>query len=159
MWKIYKFAVLLSLGLGCASVAAQDAPPPALKSRPRSPFQLLSGYKIEIRGGIEGEVGGRVWKPGGLAIDWSDDVHSGGAITDEIQQNDVLWRLELRPGATILVRTRHDRVALSIGTRINFSATIHNDQELAEMLLMCLTYDFQKGFEVPPDSIITIPYR
>jgi hypothetical protein len=57
------------------------------------------------------------------------------------------------------VRARHDRVALSIGTSINFSATIHNDQELAEMLLMCLTYDFQKGFEVSPDSIITIPYR
>lgn len=71
----------------------------------------------------------------------------------------MLWRLELGPGATVLVRARHDRVALSIGTSINFSATIHNDQELAEMLLMCLTYDFQKGFEVSPDSIITIPYR
>jgi hypothetical protein len=104
-------------------------------------------------------LGGRVWKAGGLDIDWSEDIHSGGPFTDEIQQKDVLWRLELRPGSTVLVRTRHDRAVLSIGTRYNFSATIHNDQELAEMLLMCLTYDFQKGFEVPLDSIITIPYR
>src|SRR5580700_1515895 len=118
MWKIYKFAVILSLGLGCANLATQDTPPPALKSRPRSPFQLLPGYKIEIRYGPEpNEEAGKIWKPRGLAIDWNFDAY-GGSIIDEIEQKEVLWRLELPSSGnpSVMVRTRENRVAISIAT-------------------------------------------
>ena len=158
MRRIVRCIALLSSGLLCANVIAQ-APAPQTAPKLRSPFQLIRGYKVEIRYGPEpNEEAGRIWKPGGLAIDWNFDAY-GGSIIDEIEQKEVLWRLELPSSGnpSVMVRTRENRVAISIATHLNFSATIHSDQELAEMLLMCLTYNFREGFAAAPDAIIIDP--
>jgi hypothetical protein len=160
MRKIRHLLLILFLGLVCADLSAQDAPPSPVASKPRSPFQLLPGYKLEIRGGFEPHVeGGRIWKPGGLTIEWSFDIYSGGASADTIKQKDILWRMELSPTSTVLVRTRQNRAVLSIGKELNCSATVHNDQELAEMLLMCLTFNNQKGYDAPPGTVVIEPQK
>lgn len=157
MRRIVRSVALLSSGLLCADVIAQ-APAPQTASKFRSPFNMLPGYKLEVRPSFEGEQSGWLRKPGGFVIAWSFDIH-GSSIIDSIKQDDVLWRLEPppSPNETVIVRTRQNRVAISIDTHLNFDATIHSDQELAEMLLMCLTFNNQRGYEVAPDAIIFDP--
>ena len=147
---------LLSLGLLPVYLRAQErqAAPAGVA---RSPVRLLPGYKIELRHGFEGDFGGRIWKPGGLSVDFDSGVHNPKAI-DSIEAKDVRWRAEqiFDGHHVVLVYGPSGLVAISILDRAaNFRAKIRNQQDLAEMLLMVLTFETSRGYPVDSSAIVT----
>jgi hypothetical protein len=144
------------LGLLATHLRAQElqAAPGAAA---RSPVRLLPGYKIELRHGFEGDFGGRIWKPGGLSVDFDSGIHNPKAI-DSIEAKDVGWRIDqiLDGHHVVLVYGVSGRVAISILDRAaNFSAMIRNQQDLAEMLLMAVTFEPGQGYPVDSSAIVT----
>ena len=105
---------------------------------------------------MEGDFGGRIWKVGGLSIDFDAGIYNPKAI-DSIEKKDVQWRVDQiwNGHRVVLVYGSSGRVAVSIiDLAANFQAKVHNEQELAEMLLMVLTYDPRQGYPVDPSAIV-----
>ena len=155
MRTIVRLAALLTLGvLPCCTWAQEGQAPPTGQ---RSPVRLLPGYKIELRYGFEGNVGGRIWKTDGLSIDFYTGINNPRAI-DSIKVKDVRWKADHVVGGLhiILVYGTSDRVAISIpNVAADFTAKVRNQQDLTEMLLMVLTFDTQHGYPVDPSTTAT----
>jgi hypothetical protein len=86
MRKKIPLLVLLAVALLQSYSEAQDSR--KLPTSARSPVQLLQGYKIELTHGFEGDFGGRIWKPGGLSMNFDAGIHNPKAI-DSIEEKDV----------------------------------------------------------------------
>jgi len=135
MLKTVGTFVLLAIGLFAGNLRAQEHQAADADSL-RSPVRLLPGYKIELRHGLEGDFGGRIWKPGGLSIAFDAGIHNPKAI-DSIGKTDARWRIDqiLDGHHVVLVYVVSGRVAISIPDRAaNFRAKICNQQDLAETI-------------------------
>ena len=156
LFVLIRTFAFLFLGLLAAHLRSQERQA-APGTAARSPVRLLPGYKIELRDGFEGDFGGRIWKPGGLSLDFDSGIHNPKAI-DSIEAKDVRWRAEqiFDGHHVVLVYGTSGRVAISILDRaVNFRGKIRNQQDLAEMLLMALTFETSQGYPVDSSAFVT----
>lgn len=108
------------------------------------PVQLLPGFKWTFIPGID-SGGGMISNKDGLNIEVG--LCCGFAIeADEVSKNRVLWHDEqiVNGERVLLVFTKSKELIISFpistARAINFRAKIRSQKELAEMLLMVLTY-------------------
>jgi hypothetical protein len=147
------FLPLQSFGL------AQNGMELKQKSEALSPVQLLPGYKLQIVPGVEGS-GGTIWKRGGPTIGFNLPQCCFGNIADSIESTSVLWRQEqiINGQKVICVFTKSHELVITFPKSLsNFQANVRNQQELAEILLMVLTYDPYKGYQVDPSAVEPTP--
>jgi len=109
---------------------------------PRSPVILLPGYKIDVRQPIDSEWR-IIWKTGGLQLDFG----AGGYSEDEmkaVKKDQILWTQEQTINKH-LVRFLYTKSNVLFANfpdlNARFKAHIHNQRELADMLLMVATYN------------------
>jgi hypothetical protein len=137
--------VLVAASVACAA----DAPPPGN-------VQLLAGYVHEPLQGIDSIVGkiskkggltiqyeiGRVPKPGGLAL--------GGDFSNAAQrlpEKDRRWlKQQVVAGEPVdIAYGKNDVLIVSFPkSGVNFTSTVKTQEELADVLLMVLTYPGEK---------------
>lgn len=118
----------------------------------RSPVRLLPGYKLQIVPGPEGS-GGKIWKEGGPVIDFNLPQCCAGIATDSVEKGAVAWRIEqiVEKQRVIVLYTNSNELIVAFPKLIsNFHAKIRNPQDLAEVLLMVLTFEPYKGYEMDP---------
>ena len=112
-----------------------------------SPIELLPGYRMNWVPGID-TAGGTISKTSGIRI---YVLLSGGSASqaDLVAAKDVVWREDqvVNGRRVICVFTKSNDLVISFPQQVaNFRAHIRNQQDLAEMLLMVLTYDPAHGY-------------
>lgn len=126
--------VLLSaLVVRVPKASAEPAPPPGA-------IRLLEGYHHERLQGIDSTVG-RIWKDGGLEIRYDIGGLAGNyaALTKASERSWAMTQVINGQSAEI-VRTKDGRVIVSFEGNVNFFAKISNDEDLAALLTIALTY-------------------
>lgn len=110
----------------------------------RAPVKLLPGFKWTLIPGID-SPGATISNNDGLEI--GVELCCGfGVETEDVSKSMVLWREEqtVNGERVLLVFTKSKELIvsfpLSTAKAINFHAKIHNQRDMAEMLLMVLTY-------------------
>lgn len=119
--------------LGSLVYAQQPAPPGGIK--------LLPGYQHKKLQGIDTRVG-RIWKEGGLAIDYDIGRLAGNAAKSQDQAS-LRWSKEqVVDGRAVQFAFTKDRKLFVTFPQsfANFSASVRSEEDLADMLLMVLTY-------------------
>ena len=122
---------------------------------PRSPVVLLPGYRVDIRKAIDSEWR-IIWKAEGLKLDFGQ----GGYREDEtktLKKQQILWTQEqtLNKHKAQLVYTSSHKLIVSFpNLNAVFTAQIHSQRDLADMLLMVATFD--KDW-YPIDSTLVAP--
>jgi hypothetical protein len=131
------------------------------KSPPaRSPVHLLSGYKIQIGSGTD-TWGGIIWKVDGLKVKFDSGLHVGVA-TDLVDKKDVAWREEqVVNGQQVICvyMTSNDLIVSFPRLVTNFQGHVQRQQDLAEMLLMILTFEPTHGYGVESGAIVPVPQQ
>jgi len=130
-------AVLAAVGTLCiASGRAADVAAPA-----PGDIKLLPGYRHEAERGKDTLIG-KVWKEGGLTFRYDIGRGAGNAVNAHAK-NDLLWcKEQVVQGRQLLLGFSKDRTLYVTfpQTSANFSGKVASDEDLADMLLMCLTY-------------------
>jgi hypothetical protein len=119
-------------------------------------LQLLPGYKADVGWGID-TWGAKISKDGGITIELFQGLHAG-VEAESVDQNDVAWREEqvVNGQRVICVYTKSNDLIVSNRIKaVNFRGHVRNQQDLAEMLLMVLTYDPVHGYPVEPGTVTT----
>jgi len=125
----------------------------------KSPVRLLPGYKIEMMSGFEGGLGGKISKDSGPTIDFGEGQHEGNSA-DSVNKDELLWRTEqiVNGKHVICAYTKSSELVITLPPSsswpANFRSKIRNQQDLAEMLLMVLTFEPNQGYPVEPDAIV-----
>lgn len=129
----------------------------------RSPVRLLPGYKLEVTYGLEGGYGVRIWKDSGLSISGSIGC-CFAAEANSIEKDQLRWReeQEINERRTTLAYTKdYDLVITFTDNKnsypANFTAHVRDEHDVAETLLMVLTYEPTAGYPVEPGSIVIRP--
>jgi hypothetical protein len=122
-----------------------------------SPVRLLPSYKIQWASGID-TWGGTIWKDNGVKIEFNQG--GVGIATDQVEKDEVVWREEqvLNGEQVVIIYTKSSHLLVAIPKLIvSFEAEIRNQKDLAEMLLMALTWDMAHGYPAEPGAIQTTP--
>jgi hypothetical protein len=129
----------------------------------RSPVRLLPGYRLEITPGIEAGYGVRIWKEGGLSIFGSNGC-CFAAEAKSIGKDQLEWQEEQEMNGrhvTLAYTKRQDLVIAFTDNKTsypaNFTAHVRDEHDVAETLLMVLTYGPTAGYPVEPGSIVIRP--
>src|SRR5579871_1576255 len=134
--------ILVWFGLGsiffAASLAAQEAAIPGA-------IALLPGYHHQPQQGIDSRVG-TISKPGGIVIEYDVGEMAGDYTSCKScgWTKDEMWRKQqdVNGQKAVLVFTKARRLFISFpAVHANFYATISTEAEMADMLLMVLTFD------------------
>jgi hypothetical protein len=151
-------AAIIIHSLALANAIAQDTAPGP--QAPRSSVRLLPDYKFMVLPGID--AGGvKIFKKLGPAILESFGLHVVNEA-DSIDKNQVLWRTEqtVNGKAVVCVFTKSQELVVTFPQGVtNFRAKIRNKQDLAEMLLMVLTFEPEHGYPVDPSAIVISPIK
>lgn len=131
----------------------------------RSPFRLLPGYRLQLTPGLEGGYGVRIWKEPGLSI-------VGGigccfaAEPNSIGRDHLRWQEEQEMNGrkvTLAYTKSHDLVITLTDNKTsypaNFTAHVRDEHDVADTLLMVLTYEPTAGYPVEPGSIVPVPQK
>ena len=133
---------------------------------PYGGLRLLEGYRFE-RSHTFDTINGVITKPGGLRIEFESGINEGYAIEPKNKTKYIWFREQTVNGHQVMVAlvkrgmtpwkpevTRNPRPAnvliITIPGRIrpddaaNFYGEVANEQEIADMLLMVLTFDPDK---------------
>ncbi len=109
-------------------------------------MQLLPGYRVTARRGIDSTGGGIASKETGLIISFDMGGNAGNyADSPDVKKNTV-WRREQTISGVkfILVYTKSKDLYVTLPPSTNFFARIRNEHDLADMLLMVLTFHFPR---------------
>ena len=124
------------------------------------PLRLLPGYKIQSVSGIEGGLGGRIWRESGPDIQFVVlNVYSEDPLR-AVERADVLWREEqiLNGNPFACVYTKSKELVMSCPAKASFfRAKIQSPRDLTEMLLMVSTFDVEHGYPVDPAMVVPVP--
>jgi hypothetical protein len=124
------------------------------------PLRLLPGYKIQSVSGIEGGLGGRIWREGGPDIQFVVlDVYSEDPLRT-VKREDILWREEqvLNGNPLACVYTKSKELVMSFPAKASFfRAKVQSPRDLTEVLLMVSTFDVEHGYPVDPAMIVPVP--
>ncbi|WP_020472657.1 hypothetical protein [Zavarzinella formosa] len=133
-------SVVLALSvIGLLSVPAGFAEEPADPTP--GGIKLLPGYKHEKLQGIDTRVG-KIAKASGFAFGYDIGKLAGDAA-GSLDKDTLLWRKEqVIDGQTVRVALTKDRMlyVTFTQTHANFYGKAKSDDEVADMLLMVLTY-------------------
>jgi hypothetical protein len=104
---------------------------------------LLDGYRVEMAPHGTDSFGGKIFKEGGLTIYYDNLVNAGTRVNDPSLVKKTLWRKEqtLDGHRVILVFTKDNQLTISFPDwQANFFGKVRSQQDVADMLLMVLTY-------------------
>src|SRR5262249_42950133 len=111
-------------------------------------IRLLPGYQHEEGRGIDTRVG-RIWKKDGMEIHYDIGRLAGNYAKGKASDKDgkKLWHKEQTvAGRKIDLAMTKDRVLyVTVAGPSNFYATVKNDEDIADLLLMVLSYDEPKA--------------
>lgn len=141
---------LLLLGLlFCSfvlSASAQDKgtrSSPKLSPPPPGGIKLLAGYVHIKQQGIDTWVG-RIKKEGGLDIRYDIGALAGEYVNFCLRDQSCAWYKEqqLKGGLVKIALTRDERIIATFPkTTANFITEVKSQEDIADFLLMILTYD------------------
>jgi hypothetical protein len=136
-----------------------------LQATVRSPVRLLPGYKIEFASGVEGGYGVHIWKEAGLNIFGSFGC-CFGAKANSVGKDRLGWeeKQEMNGRHVTLAYTKGQDLVVTFtedngSYPVNFTAHIRDEHDVAETLLMVLTYEPTHGYPVPPQEIVQAPQQ
>jgi hypothetical protein len=119
------------------------------------PIQLLPGYKVEGGHGTD-TAGARIFKDGETSIAFGLGIHMA-VQADSVDETRVAWKEDQIVNGRHLtcVYTKSGELIASFRDLpvANFSAKIRTQQELAEMLLMVLTFEPSHGYPVESSAM------
>jgi hypothetical protein len=151
--------LLLLIASPRSEVRGQDEGTPQAK-KTISAVRLLPGYKILSVSGIEGGLGGRIWREGGPNIEFIVlDMYSEDPARTA-KREDVLWREEqvLNGYPFTCVYTKSKELVMSFPTKFSsFRAKVQSPKDLTEVLLMVTTFDAEHGYSVDPTMAVPVP--
>jgi hypothetical protein len=119
-------------------------------------MQLLPGYRVTMKQGIDSAVGD-ISLQGGLTINFDLWGNAGNYVDSaEVKQN-ALWRREqiIAGRKVICTYTKSHYMYVTFPPSTNFFARTRNQQDLTDMLLMVLTFHSPSRDPLknkPPDS-------
>ncbi|HWZ96563.1 MAG TPA: hypothetical protein VN025_02265 [Candidatus Dormibacteraeota bacterium] len=154
-----RLIISLLFSLLCAIQVSSQENRNANSIPPRSPVVLLQGYKLDVGKAIDSEWR-VIWKAGGLRLDFGQ----GGYFEDEtkrIKKADILWTQEQtidKQRVRFVYTKSHELMATFPTLNARFKAHIHNQQELADMLLMVVTFN-NDWYPVDAASIAPLPQK
>lgn len=151
--RLSKGGLLLFLALTLRPASGQSTSVTQGASAARSPVVLLPGYRIQIVKGID-TFGAVIWKEHGMAIDFSRGMYLEDPVSSE-KESHILWKQEqsINGKKVQCVYTKSHQLIVNFPElHAYFYARIHSRQELAEMLLMTVTYDIHE-YPVDPSSL------
>jgi|SRR5215475_14792342 len=136
-------SLLLLLIAALTQVHAQELDRSNSAIPPRSPIVLLPKYKLEISKGVD-TTGMAIWREGGFSIRYVQGMYIE-SDTDIIRRtkDEILWTQEQLVNKQKLVLTctkSHGLFASFPALHASFSAKIHSQQDIADMLLMVVTF-------------------
>lgn len=153
--RIAKAYILLFVALTMRPASAQSAGTAQGPNPARSPVILLSGYKLQVVKGID-TFGAVIWKERGAEIHFEQGAYIPDPIASE-KVSHILWKQEqVIDGKKVqsMYTKSHQLVVSFPELHADFFATIHSRQELAEMLLMVVTYRTE---QYPVDASLLAP--
>ncbi len=118
-------------------------------------FQLLPGYRVSVSYGLD-TWGAKIWKDGGVTIEFVNGLHVG-VEADSVEKGGVTWREEQFVNSQRFIcvyRKANDLVVSIAQLAVNFRGHIRNQQDLAEMLLIVLTYEPTHGYRFEPGTVV-----
>jgi hypothetical protein len=118
-------------------------------SSPPGAIRLIDGYRHERLQGIDSTVG-RIWKEGGLEIRYDIGVFAGNNAAS-VKPADRLWAMSqvIRGKSAEIVKAKNGFVTVTFSSDpknkagdspANFYAKVSNEEELAALLLITMTY-------------------
>ena len=125
--------LLLLSGTGSDATETTDSPPGAIK--------LLPDYTHQTQQGIDTRMG-KIFKKGGLTIQYDIGFFAGNYAGSQ-QKNQRRWYKEqIINGQTVqLVRTKDRTLCVTfVEHSANFYAKVKTEEDIADVLLMVLTY-------------------
>src|SRR5262249_19980330 len=120
-----------------ASCLKADEPPGSIR--------LLPGYKH--KGGMsEDSLRGKIWKEGGLTIEYDIGDMAGEDGNEEHKPEYVWWREQsINNHPVRIAMTKERKLIVTFTTRshnpANFWATVKSEEDMTDLLLMALTYN------------------
>ncbi len=163
MKKLIVPLLSLCVLLGPRSSMMQETGARKQQTATRSPVRLLPGYKFELTQGIEGGYGVRVWKDGGLSISGSTGC-CFAAEANSIGKDQLRWReeQEINERRATLAYTKDQDLVITFtddknSYPANFTAHVRDEHDVAETLLMVLTYEPVHGYPVAPELVAPAP--
>jgi hypothetical protein len=134
--------------LFCLFILSASAQDQMLKQTPKSSpppggIRLLTGYVHIQDRGIDTRVG-RIRKEGGLDIRYDIGPLAGEYVNRCLSNNTCLWYKEQQlRGGLVKVALRNDGIIFATfpTTTANFYALVRSQEDIADFLLMILTYD------------------
>ncbi len=140
--KLLLFVLLFSLSI--LSASAQDRKLNRLpKSPPPGGIKLLAGYVHMKERGIDTWVG-RIKKEGGLDILYDIGPLAGEYVNRCLRDQSCVWYKEqqLKGGLVKIALASDGRIIATFPkTTANFSAEVKSQEDIADFLIMILTYD------------------
>jgi hypothetical protein len=104
--------------------------------------------------GLEGGVGGDIWKEGGVTIHFVLDNYVA-SDAEQLPAEKIAWRERLTRGAyhfSFAYTKERELIAAVTGSIVgNFQAKVEDQKQLAEVLLTILSLDTTRGY--PLDSV------
>jgi hypothetical protein len=131
--SLLAIAMLLVSSSSFASLAQRDLPPGRIK--------LLPGYQHKRLQGIDTRVG-RIWKDGGLDIKY-DIGFLAGDYADPKNMKEYTWFKQQSIGGHLVhcALDKSNTLVVSFpDSSANFMAAVKSQGDVADMLLMILTY-------------------
>jgi hypothetical protein len=148
MWKAVSLALVGSVF--AVSALCEDQP----VGKPQFPgsIQLLPGYKVSTRMGIE-SLGGEIFSRD-MRIYFDVGVNTGN-WTSAAPDNSILWQRKqmLHRHHVVCVYTIQKELIVTFPyLTANFRAKVNSKQDMADMLLMVLSYEPVAG--TPPEPTV-----
>jgi len=151
--RLAMIGMLVFLVISVQQASSQSAGATQRADSARSPVILLPGYKLQTVKGID-TFGAVIWKEHGAEIQFSQGAHLEDPM-ESVKESQVLWKQEqVVSGKKVqcIYTKSHQLIVNFPELHALFFATIHNSQELTEMLLMTVTYDIHE-YPVDPSSL------
>ena len=141
MLKLIAFCLMFSAFL--ISVSAQEHENSFEKPAPGG-IRLLDGYHHHQTDHPLDSITGKIWKQHGVTISYDIALNAGDYSTSPEWNKSVLWRTEqVVNGEKVVCVFTKSKQLLIVFPRLmaNFYADIHSRRDLADMMLMVLTYN------------------
>jgi hypothetical protein len=135
--KMRYFTLFLVLLVGSTNILAQSSPAPVPGN-----VRLLPGYE-HWEGRTIDSINGRIFKPHGLTIRYDMGMNAGHYELQPKWSEHALWRTEqiINGKKAVCIFTKSKELLVAFPDELaNFYAEIHSQQDLADMMLMVLTY-------------------
>ncbi|HUQ32208.1 MAG TPA: hypothetical protein VM095_08805 [Pyrinomonadaceae bacterium] len=126
-------SILLLSSVSFTTITQKDLPPGGIK--------LLPGYQHKTLQGFDTWVG-KIWKEGGLEIKYDIGFLAGDYADPKHRENFLWYKEQLIEGRRVhcALYKSNSLVVSFPDSSANFTAKVNSQEDIAEMLLMILTY-------------------